>query len=271
MKKFLLITFVIGLILCIIGSVGTYYYTFVDNQYHKEDKTIRKSYPSSNIKSINIDAYNTDLSLKKGSQLQVYGTFDRNKVKLDTTVKDGTLYINVNQNKSRPGINVNPFYLERKKELYIQVPERLLEQVHIKGEGVSSEIDGIKANQFDVDVQSGYFDIVKSSLKHMNIKLNKGAFDVETSSFESMNIDNRFGVLDLMDIPKDIPMQLKNDKGTVSVGYRQPLEDTIFKVNNDKGEVDLEAIDGIHQNKVGTGHQTVIIENRYGYIDFYQG
>ncbi|REH95444.1 DUF4097 family beta strand repeat-containing protein, partial [Staphylococcus felis] len=152
MKKFLLITFVIGLILCIIGSVGTYYYTFVDNQYHKEYKTIRKSYPSSNIKSINIDAYNTDLSLKKGSQLQVYGTFDRNKVKLDTTVKDGTLYINVDQNKIRPGINVNPFYLERKKELYIQVPERLLEQVHIKGEGVSSEIDGIKANQFDVDV-----------------------------------------------------------------------------------------------------------------------
>lgn len=273
MKKTLLICFIIGLLCFIVGGVGTYYYTFVDNQY-EENQQKQHTFDDQNIKQLDINAKNIDLTIRKGDQLTYTADFEKEGVTLNHDSKSGKAQINMNNNnKNKPEINLNPFHLPENNKLIVEVPEQLLSQLKIKGTRVNAEVENVSVKQLDTTLTGGTVVLNDSSIDELSGQVENGNYELSDVQLKQVKMKNKWGYIDISGIHNDIPMTLDNQNGAIYMEYNPTLSNTKFNVTNQEGTVDLDGIEELDElsNQIGKGENVVTINNKKGDITIMSG
>ncbi len=269
MKKTLKILFLIGLLLFIVGIVGTIYYSFFNQQSKVHYDEIEKKFDTSQIKSLHIEAKGKDVELTTGDQLKIEGVFTDKKNTIQTKQHQQQLNINVKGNDVlQPRINVNPFKNVKRHKVLITIPKSKLDALSLKlGKSVMN-IEQLNINKLSVDTDSGSIIINHSQIGTLNAQIGSGYIESETTDYKELLIHNRLGHTDLNDVPIDIPITIENEKGGVEVTYKTKPHNTRFDIQNRYGNVDLEDIEDLKHKQVGEGQHQVVIKNKTGYVTF---
>src|SRR5699024_12160319 len=154
MKKTLIILFIIGLIITIVCGIGVVNQFQVESKKSKEvTENYHKVYDNNaEVKKLNVDLSNSNIKLKRGDQLKVESRGTNDKINMDTTVKNGTLYV-----KDKPlDSNVDITFMDFKhNDVTITLPKSLS---HLK---VNTESGSIMVDQIKADYAKLYADLGK--------------------------------------------------------------------------------------------------------------
>lgn len=273
MKKALLICFIIGLLCFIVGGVGTYYYTFVDNQY-EENQQKQHTFDDQNIKQLDINAKNIDLTIRKGDQLTYTADFEKDGVTLNHDSKSGKAQINMNNNnENKPEINLNPVRPLEKNRLVVEIPEQLLSQLKINGTRVNALVEDMSVKQLNTTLIDSNIMLNDSSIDELSGQIENGNYELSDVQLKQVKMKNKWGYIDISGIHNDIPMTLDNQNGTIYMEYNPTLSNTKFNVTNQEGTVDLDGVEELDEmsHKVGNGENEVTINNKKGDITIISG
>ncbi|WP_281183271.1 DUF4097 family beta strand repeat-containing protein [Staphylococcus schleiferi] len=269
MKKTLKILFLVGLLLFIVGIVGTIYYTFFNQQSKVHYDKIEKKFDTSQIKSLHIEAKGKDVEFTTGNQLKIEGAFTDKKNAIQAKQHQQQLNINIKGNDAvEPRINVNPFKDVERHKVLITIPKSKSDELSLKSAKSAMNIEQLNINKLSVDTDSGSIVINHSQIDTLNAQIGSGFIESESTDYKEILIHNRLGHTDLSDVPIDIPITIENEKGGVEVTYKTQPRNTRFDIQNRYGNVDLEDIENLKHKQVGEGQHRVVIKNKTGYVTF---
>ncbi|QLK86704.1 DUF4097 family beta strand repeat-containing protein [Staphylococcus sp. 17KM0847] len=269
MKKTNLIIFIVGLVLGILGMIGAFYYSVIDNQYESTQQPIEQTFDDTQIKNIDISLKRANLDIVSGDKLKLEGQSDSKAQNVKATTKGDRLALQLKgSKKSKTEININPFYLNRSTASYtLTVPQSQLNQLKINGKQATGEVRGISAEKVILDIEQAGFEVEESDIETFDGHVRWGSLDVSDTTLKQVKTSVNKGELSLEDVPADIPMTLNNQFGSTDVMFAAPLKKAYITTNNDSGEIDIEDLTNykaLQQNK--SSNIEIHITNQYGTV-----
>ncbi|PCF86785.1 DUF4097 family beta strand repeat-containing protein [Staphylococcus intermedius] len=257
MKRALGIVFLIGCIMFIVGLAGTVYYTsFHDQQKHT---STQKTYETDGIKKLALDIKGRDVTFVKGDTLKIEGDMSDDHLK---TTKNGT-QMNVaisSDRRQASSIHLNPFRPLDNKKLIITLPTSKINQVTLNGTDTTMSADALEFVNFTLNLTRADLYMDDSAVQQLNMIMENGGLYTEHTDFKNVIAQSANSDISLEDVPQDIPMSWNVTGGTVDVTYKGPLSNTAFQVEAGEGDVDLDAVNELKNNKVGRGEHQVKIK-----------
>ncbi|RIL76651.1 hypothetical protein BUY37_03790 [Staphylococcus cohnii] len=261
MKKTLISLFVIGLIVTIVCGIGVVNQFQVESKKSKEvTENYHKEYDENKVKNLNIDLNNSNLKLKKGDQLKVESRGSNDKINMDTTIKNGTLYV---KDKSLDS-NVDITFMDFKNNDVIITLPKSLSHLNVNSESGSIMIDQIKADYAKLYADVGKLNITHAKFDRLIAEVDVADMYMATTQFNSGEFEADTGSINIKDTPIDIPIKVKTDVGNIAMAYtnNQP-ENTRIEFDSDVGELDIN--NHLFKNKqVGNGSNLIHIETDTG-------
>lgn len=261
MKKTLISLFVIGLIITIVCGVGVVNQFQIESKKSKEvTENYHKAYDENKVKNLNIDLNNSNLKLKKGDQLKVESRGSNDKINMDTTIKNGTLYV-----KDKPlDSNVDITFMDFKNNDVIITLPKSLSHLNVNNESGSIKIDQIKADYAKLYADVGKLNISHAKFDRLIAEVDVADMYVTKTQFNSGEFNGDTGSIDIKDMPADKPIKVKTDVGDIAMDYtdKQP-NNTRIKFDSDVGELDIN--NHLFKNKqVGNGSNLIHIKTDTG-------
>lgn len=266
MKRGLLIVFLIGCLMLVVGLAGTIYYTY----FHKEDNvTTEKTYETDGIKKLALDIKGRDVTFVKGDTLKIKGDIT-NADHLKAVKKGDQMSVTISSDR-RPAISIhlNPFRLLERKKLIMTIPTSQMNQVTLNGTDTHMTADALELVNLTLNLTRADLYIDDSHIQQLNTTMKFGGLYTEHTDLKKVTAQAAYSDASLEDVTQDIPMSWDINDSTVDVTYKGQLSNTAFQVEAEEGDVDLEAVDGLKNNKVGRGeHQVNIKVSNYGDATF---
>lgn len=241
MKKFNLIVLILGLVFVLVGTIGAFYYSKVDNKYEEQAVNVSRTFDAKEIKNIDINLKKTHLSIVAGETLKLEGHGDGQQ--LNITTKGDTLKLELEGKENiQANVNVNPFHINKGANYTLTVPKSELSRLNITSEWGAVDVEKLNTKQMAVKMNKGAFDMENSQIGMLEGKVMYGALDVSDSELEEVTMKVRKGSATFDDVPADIPMTLDNKMGSIDVTFATPLQNVNITSENSAGEVDLEGL-----------------------------
>ncbi|GGA87239.1 DUF4097 family beta strand repeat-containing protein [Staphylococcus muscae] len=241
MKKFNLIVLILGLVFVLVGTIGAFYYSKVDNKYEEQEVNVSRTFDSKEIKNIDINLKKTHLSIVAGETLKLEGHGDGQQPNI--TTKGDTLKLELEGKENiQANVNVNPFHINKGANYTLTVPKSELSRLNITSEWGAVDVEKLNTKQMAVKMNKGAFDIEDSRIDKLEGQLTYGAFDLSGSQLEEVMMKVRKGSATLDDVPADIPMTLDNQLGEIDVTFAKALQNVSITTKNSDGNVDLEEL-----------------------------
>ncbi|MBZ8172391.1 DUF4097 domain-containing protein [Staphylococcus cohnii] len=261
MKKTLISLFVIGLIVTIVCGIGVVNQFQVESKKSKEvTENYHKAYDENKVKNLNIDLNNSNLKLKKGDQLKVESRGSNDKINMDTTIKNGTLYV-----KDKPlDSNVDITFMDFKNNDVIITLPKSLSHLNVNTESGSIMIDQIKADYAKLYADVGELNISHAKFDRLIAEVDVADMYVTKTQFNSGEFEGDTGSIDIKDMPIDKTVKVKTDVGDITMDYtdKQP-NNTRIEFDSDVGELDIN--NHLFKNKqVGNGSNLIHIKTDTG-------
>ncbi|MFW0761451.1 MULTISPECIES: DUF4097 family beta strand repeat-containing protein [Staphylococcus] len=261
MKKTLISLFVIGLIVTIVCGIGVINQFQVESKKSKEvTENYHKAYDENKVKKLNVDLNNSNLKLKKGDQLKVESRGSNDKINMDTTIKNGTLYV-----KDKPlDSNVDITFMDFKNNDVIITLPKPLSHLNVNTESGSIMIDQIKADYAKLYADVGKLNISHAKFDRLIAEVDVADMYMATTQFNSGEFEADTGSIDIKDMPADKPIKVKTDVGDIAMDYtdKQP-NNTRIEFDSDVGELDIN--NHLFKNKqVGNGSNLIHIKTDTG-------
>ena len=262
MKKTLIILFIIGLIITIVCGIGVVNQFQVESEKSKEvTENYHKVYDNNaEVKKLNVDLSNSNIKLKRGDQLKVESRGTNDKINMNTTVKNGTLYV-----KDKPlDSNVDITFMDFKhNDVTITLPKSL-SHLNVNTESGSIMVDQIKADYAKLYADVGKLNINHAKFDRLIAEVDVADMHVTKTQFNSGEFKGDTGSIDIKDMPIDKPVKVKTDVGDITMDYtdKQP-NNTRIEFDSDVGELDIN--NHLFKNKqVGNGSNLIHIKTDTG-------
>ncbi|HHU6750083.1 TPA: DUF4097 family beta strand repeat-containing protein [Staphylococcus pseudintermedius] len=267
MKRALFIVFLIGCVMFIVGLAGTVYYTFFHNQ--QDHKMTQKTYKTDGIKKLALDIKGRNVTFVKGDTLKIKGDIsneDHLKVKKDGTQMNVSIS---NERRQAISIHLNPFRPIDRKKLIITLPTSQMNQVTLNGTDTTITVDALELANLTLNLTRAVLYVDDSHIQQLATAMKDSTLYTEHTDFKKVTAKVDASDAALEGVPQDIPMSWKINDGTVDVTYKGQLSNTAFHIDGDEGDVDLDGVEGLNNNKVGRGeHQVDIKVTNYGDATF---
>ncbi|UXR78068.1 DUF4097 domain-containing protein [Staphylococcus sp. IVB6227] len=239
MKKFNLIILIVGIVFALIGTVGAFYYSKVDNKYEEQTVHVSQTFDGKAIKNIDINLKKTNLNVVAGDELKIEGHGDGKKPVI--TEKGDTLTLGLEgEENPQVNVNVNPFHINKGANYTLTVPQSELSRLNVTSEWGAVDVEHLNTKQMVVKMNKGSFDMENSRIGRLEGQLTYGAFDLSASQLKEVAMKVRKGDATLDDVPADIPMTLDNQFGNIDVTFVKVLQNVSITTKNSDGIIDLE-------------------------------
>ncbi|WP_086428100.1 DUF4097 family beta strand repeat-containing protein [Staphylococcus cornubiensis] len=258
MKRGLLIVFLVGCVMFVVGLAGTVYYTFFHDQ--QNHTSTEKTYETDGIKKLALDVKGRDVTFVKGDTLKIKGDIT-SADHLKAVKNDNQMNISISSDRRQAiSIHLNPFRPLDRKKLIITLPTSQMNQVTLNGTDTTMTADALELANLTLNLTRADLYIDDSHIQQLDTTMEYGGLYTEHTDFKNVSAQAAYSDISLEDVPQDIPMLWDINSGTVDVTYKGQLSNTAFHVEAEEGQVDLEAVDGLKNNKVGRGEHQVKIK-----------
>ncbi|UXR71403.1 DUF4097 domain-containing protein [Staphylococcus sp. IVB6240] len=239
MKKFNFVILIVGIVFALVGTIGAFYYSKIDNKYKEQTVNVSHTFNAKTIKNIDINLKKTNLNVVAGDELKLEGHGDGKKPAITEEVDTLTLGLE-GENNPQANVNVNPFHINKGAHYTLTMPRSELSRLNITSEWGAVDVEQLNTKQLVVKMNKGAFDIEDSRIGQLKGQLTYGAFDLSGSQVEEVMMKVRKGDATLDDVPADIPMTLDNQLGNIDVTFAKALQNISITTKNIDGTVDLE-------------------------------
>lgn len=190
-----------------------------------------RSFDSKGVENINVEWIDGDISIYPGDgnrdEIKIIEK-KRGRIKeevLDVTIKNQTLYI---KQKNRKRIFTIVDFGINNTARDIILPEKLYEEIRIKGTSGKLTIENLNANQYDIKLTSGKIEAHHINGKDLTTELTSGSMAI-AGSFETLDADVTSGSidLDLNRAPSKMMVKLTSGKAVISIPENQGF--TLFE------------------------------------------
>ncbi|SUK12581.1 exported protein [Staphylococcus agnetis] len=278
MKRLFLMGLTMFLVFFLMGTLVW----FLFESHHSQTQITEKAFKKSDIETLNVNANNADVYVKKGSQFHV--KYD-GKAKVNISKQNKILQISDSQSTKRHMINVNPFN-KSKERLMITVPEKQLDKLNITtrvGDLNVSQINSNSVNiwnevmgkvninscyfkEINVDTNETFVNISQSKLLNSEVSANKGKITVNDSFISKSVLKLNEGSMLLNNMESECDFKGSVNHGDISMRYTNVPKDVMLKLNPENGNINMNT-PHLHQGKNGKGTHLIELYTNHGDIN----
>lgn len=265
LKKFLITLFIVGFAMTVICGIGIYAQgekLSKDNQYNEKVTTNLSKIYKQDIKSIDINAEESYITIKKGSHFTIKSRGDDKNIKVDSTVKNKTWTIKDHTKGSH--INFRPQNNDE-NHITITVPTQL-DSLRVKTDVGDLKVSDIKAQSAEYKADSSDVLVKRGHYHHLTTYNDSGDIETEDVGLKKVNLYNDSGDIIMKDMHPDVLTQVKNDSGDIELNYKHDPKNSRFEIHNDSGDTNIDN-QFLKHKKVGKGKNLIQLNNDSGDID----
>ncbi|WP_436965859.1 DUF4097 family beta strand repeat-containing protein [Staphylococcus shinii] len=256
MRKVLIFTFIIGLVITVVCAIGTIKQFKIEQEKAKDVTTnFNKSYEESDIKALKVSFEHSNLTVKHGDKFNITSKGSNEQTKINAQISKGDLKLTDNDGASNINLSLLGF---KKNDVVVTVPK------HLKSMKIDSSNGSIDLNNIEVEQANIYSDVGKLAIKDSKYNKLNASSDVadilvERSKYNQGQFETDTGQLTIEDMPMDKPTNVETDTGDVVLNYggAQP-KNTLIDFNSDIGDLNIEN-SKLKDKKIGNGENLVKI------------
>ncbi|PTH72286.1 DUF4097 family beta strand repeat-containing protein [Staphylococcus agnetis] len=278
MKRLFLMGLTMFLVFFLMGTLVW----FLFESHHSQTQTTEKAFKKSNIETLNVNANNADVYVKKGNHFHV--KYD-GKARVNISKQNKTLQISDSQATKKRMIDVNPFN-KSKERLEITVPEKYLEELNLTTRVGEAHIQDIKSksvmiwyestgqvnidhcqfNATNIKAKDSFVNITNSSLSDSDISVQKGKITVNQALVRKSVFKVSEGNMILNNLKPECDFKGAVNHGDISMRYLNAPEDVMLKLNPENGNINMNT-PHLHQGKNGKGTHLIELYTNHGDIN----
>lgn len=256
MRKILVFTFIIGLIITVVCALGAIKQFKIEQEKAKDVTTnFNKSYEESDIKALKVNFEHSNLKVKHGDKFNVTSEGSNEQTKINAQISNGELKLTDNKQTS----NINLSFLGIKKnDVVVTVPKRL-ESMKLDSSNGSIDLNNIEAKEANIYSDVGELTINNSKYNKLKASSDVASILLEKTMYNQGEFETDTGQLTIEDMPIDKPTNIDTDTGDVVLDYGklQP-KNTLIDFSSDIGNLNIEN-NKLKNKKIGNGENLIKI------------
>lgn len=231
-----------------------------------------RAYSNVKMNNLNIDSYNSELTIKQGEHCGVkyYGD---NDVKVYRT-KD-TLNIKEHKSDKRGySVNINPFN-QSKSKIEVTLPNKNINNLDVYSGFGNVNLDGINAKKGSIYQDNSHLKINNSKLNNLSFRNNTGGVNIKNSKILNskfktylgdMNVDNsklqkslfvsEDGYLNFTNMSSETDVKGSSKHDYIHLDYKDEPKNTLLKLHPGTGEGKVEN-KAFNKGKVGNSNNVI--------------
>lgn len=231
-----------------------------------------RAYSNVKMNNLNIDSYNSELTIKQGEHCGVkyYGD---NDVKVYRT-KD-TLYIKEHKSGKRGySVNINPFN-QSKSKIEVTLPNKNINNLDVYSGFGNVNLDGINAKKGSIYQDNKYLKIQNSKFDNLSFKSDAGGVkiknsDIFNSEFKTgvgnVEVNNsklkkslfvsELGYLNFTNMNSETDVKGSSKLDYIHLDYKDEPKNTLLKLHPGTGEAKVEN-KAFNKGKVGNSNNVI--------------
>ncbi|MDW8544930.1 DUF4097 family beta strand repeat-containing protein [Staphylococcus pseudoxylosus] len=254
MRKVLVFTFIIGLIITVVCVLGAIKQFKIEQEKAKDVTTnFNKTYEESDIKALKVNFEHSNLKVKHGNKFNVTSEGSNEQTKINAQISKGELKLTDNKQTS----NINLSFLGIKKnDVIVTVPKRL-EVMKLDSSNGSIDLNNIEAEEANVYSDVGELTINNSKYNKLKASSDVASILLEKTMYNQGEFETDTGQLTIEDMPIDKPTNIDTDTGDVVLDYGklQP-KNTLIDFSSDIGNLNIEN-SKLKNKKIGNGENVI--------------
>ena len=272
MRKSMKITLITGLVLFVLGGLGS----FITERQHIADIKKRTVENHTTIKddvhTIKINVYGAKrVKVKRGDHLQINAREIPGDYEVKHQVEDGVLKIE-DRIKDLTGDNPNiNFHLSNtygNNEIELIIPKDIKIITGRTTNYVDVSFDKVDLDRLSIDTEAGNIDVKDSVVKQAKAISSTGDIILSHNAFEGLTAQNNDGDVLIKDLPADIPIDVENMSGLIDIEWRSKPENSTIEYHTTSGELEVDK-NIISDDIVGKGKNEVRIVSKDGDINLH--